>query len=182
MEFAQTLNELHASLMRCVAEKVPWSWVAAQASQILGDHSSGVSRAVVLAELEAAWHRHSSSEEQDATVQRTLGGFFQRGNTAPAPSALFALRIVGLEQLANTRVWVWRLSGQEPSSSSSSSKRQMAAFVHQRFYAMVESAEFEGFFAAGRAVFLAGLRCTQAGGGVLSGLGEAKEEGARRLL
>ncbi|KAJ1661861.1 hypothetical protein GGF38_003450, partial [Coemansia sp. RSA 25] len=60
--------------------------------------------------------------------------------------------------------------------------RQMAAFVHQRFYAMIESAEFEGFFAAGRAVFLAGLRCTQAGGGVLSGLGEAKEGGARRLL
>ncbi|KAJ2451971.1 hypothetical protein GGF42_004134 [Coemansia sp. RSA 2424] len=167
MEFAQTLNELHVSLARCVAEKVPWSWVAAQASHILGDHSSGVARAVVLAELEAAWHRQSSSEEQDAMVQRTLGGFFQRGNTAPAPSALFALRIVGLEQLANTRVWVWRLSGQEPSSSSSS--RQMAAFVHQQFYAMVESAEFEGFFAPGRAVFLAGLR-------------EAKEEGARLLL
>ncbi|KAJ2826969.1 hypothetical protein GGI24_002770 [Coemansia furcata] len=170
MEFGQTLSELRVELASCIGsdkiEGIPWSWVAAAVSRILSDHSSGVSRAVVLTELEAAWHRHTSSEEQDSAVQRTLGGFFLRGNTAPALASLFELRVVGLTQLPHTSIWMWQLAGSDSAPRKGmrppqhSSKRQMAAFVHQRFYAMLESAEFEAFFAASRAVYMAGLRTT----------------------
>ncbi|KAJ2746944.1 hypothetical protein GGI20_000931 [Coemansia sp. BCRC 34301] len=164
-EFGHTLDMLRGSLAHCVqavsADSIPWSWVAVTVSQILCEHSSGVTRAVVLAELEAAWHRHSSSsseQEQGDEVQRTLGGFFLRGNTAPGAETLFSLRVVGLEQLAGTCIWMWRLSG-----SASGVTRQMTAFVHQRFYPMIEAAEFDGFFGGsdgGRAAYLAGLRVT----------------------
>ncbi|KAJ2058264.1 hypothetical protein GGI08_003465 [Coemansia sp. S2] len=169
MEFGQTLNELRVELANCIgadkAEGIPWSWVATTVSRILSDHSSGVSRAVVLAELESAWHQYTSSEEQDSAVQRTLGGFFHRGNTAPALTALFELRIVALEQLAHTSIWMWRLSGSDTAPKGMlpprhSASKQMSAFVHQRFYPMIESAEFEGFFGGRRALYLAGLRGT----------------------
>ncbi|KAJ2735890.1 hypothetical protein IW152_001188 [Coemansia sp. BCRC 34962] len=165
MGFEQTLNELQAELATCIQsdkESIPWSWLATAVSLILSDHSSGVSRPVVLAELEYAWHRYSSSEEQDSAVQRTLGGFFLRGNTVPGPAALFELRIIALEQLAHTSIWMWRLSGSDSAPKGmkpprSSSTKQMSAFVHQRFYPMIESAEFEGFFAGKRALYLTGL-------------------------
>ncbi|KAJ2873638.1 hypothetical protein GGH93_003077 [Coemansia aciculifera] len=169
MEFGQTLNELRAELANCIGadkvEGIPWSWVATAVSRILSDHSSGVSRAVVLAELESAWHQYTSSEEQDSAAQRTLGGFFHRGNTAPALTTLFELRIVALEQLAHTSIWMWRLSGSDSAPKGMrpprhSASKQMSAFVHQRFYPMIESAEFEGFFDGNRALYLAGLRGT----------------------
>ncbi|KAJ2883083.1 hypothetical protein IWW38_005588, partial [Coemansia aciculifera] len=158
---ATTLNELHASLVKCVrAERVPWSWVASTVGQILEEHSSGVSRAVVLAELESAWHKHTSSssggDEHDGDVQRTLCGFFLRGNTAPQPSTVFSVQITKLEQVPGTSFWMWHLSD---------NRRRMAAFVHSRFYPMIESREFEGFFAAatGRQAYLAGLECARGG-------------------
>ncbi|KAJ2031541.1 hypothetical protein IWW57_000664 [Coemansia sp. S610] len=169
MGFEQTLNELQAELATCIQsdnkESIPWSWLATTVSMILSDHSSGVSRPVVLAELEYAWHRYSSSEEQDSAVQRTLGGFFHRNNTAPGLAALFELRIAALEQLAHTSIWMWRLSGSDSAPKGMkpprhSSTKQMSAFVHQRFYPMIESAEFEGFFSDKRVLYLTGLRGT----------------------
>ncbi|KAJ2809279.1 hypothetical protein H4S07_003238, partial [Coemansia furcata] len=76
------------------------------------------------------------------------------------------LRVVGLTQLPHTSIWMWQLAGSDSAPRKGmrppqhSAKRQMAAFVHQRFYAMIESAEFEAFFAASRAVYVAGLRTT----------------------
>ncbi|KAJ1995319.1 hypothetical protein H4R26_006258, partial [Coemansia thaxteri] len=48
--------------------------------------------------------------------------------------------------------------------------KHMDAFVHPRFYAMIESAEFEGFFGGGRRLYTTGLRataCEEEGGAVV---------------
>ncbi|KAJ2469745.1 hypothetical protein EV174_006202, partial [Coemansia sp. RSA 2320] len=118
MEFEQTLEGLRAELARCARaaskDDIPWSWVAVTVSQILGDHSSGVSRAVVMTELEAKWQQTSLSAEADDTeVQRTLGAFFHRGTTAQAVETLRELRIAAMEKLAKTNIWMWRLAGLE---------------------------------------------------------------------
>ncbi|KAI8329451.1 hypothetical protein BC941DRAFT_442835 [Chlamydoabsidia padenii] len=70
MSFNQTVNRLHTSLTQIFQQNpeyaeryqdsppITWSWVAIQTAQLMGAYPSGLTIAIVLAELETLWERH----------------------------------------------------------------------------------------------------------------------------
>ncbi|KAJ1903681.1 hypothetical protein LPJ81_002929 [Coemansia sp. IMI 209127] len=53
----------------------------------MGEHSSGLSRTVLLTELEAKWHREASGEVLHTEAQRTVGPFYHR-ESKPSPETI----------------------------------------------------------------------------------------------
>ncbi|KAJ2823132.1 hypothetical protein IWW50_003912 [Coemansia erecta] len=82
-----------------------------------------------------------------------------------------------MQTISGTGIWLWQMSGApEPldaggSKSGDGMKRkrsadmQMDAFVHQRYYPMIEAHEFAGFFANARTLFATNLWMADRGGG-----------------
>ncbi|KAJ2866260.1 hypothetical protein FB639_005036, partial [Coemansia asiatica] len=68
MDFEQTLDGLREELFSIVRpdkrDDISWSWLATAACRIIGEHSTGVSRTILLTELERQWHALSSSDVQ----------------------------------------------------------------------------------------------------------------------
>ncbi|KAJ2370548.1 hypothetical protein IW150_004911, partial [Coemansia sp. RSA 2607] len=179
MDILQTIDELRSELVQTVragsSDEIPWSWVAKATSQILHDHSTGVSRTVLLTELESQWHGSSTSNLHPGVV-RTVGPFFHNAGTAPPPaSTVFGLRITGTRKLENTDFWIWQVCGApEPENTGATGVKElkkrntvdkhMDFFVHQRYYPMLSAFEFEGFFNNSRTMLATGLATADRGG------------------
>ncbi|KAJ2553326.1 hypothetical protein EV175_002983 [Coemansia sp. RSA 1933] len=182
MEFQSTVISLRDELSTCAgvsdANEIPWCWLAINATKVMGDHSSGLSRTVLLTELEAKWHREASDESLHAEIKRTVGPFYHR-ESKPSPEAMFGLKIDGMWSIPGSGIWLWRLSGApDPVSSGgpvstgnrslkarNTADMQIDAFIHQRYYPMIEAIEFSGFFSRKRTLFATGLSVADRGGG-----------------
>ncbi|KAJ2842700.1 hypothetical protein IWW36_005812, partial [Coemansia brasiliensis] len=172
MEFHSLVETMRQELATCAqtnsAEDIPWGWVAAAVAELLSENSSGVSRAVLLTELEAQWHKVAMGEVMQYETLYSLAPFFSR-SIKPPPSTVFGLKIDGIKTIPNTQIWLWRVSGApEPADSNNGAANdtgkqqrnadaQMDAFVHQRFYPMIEACEFSGFFDNARTLFATNL-------------------------
>ncbi|KAJ2161302.1 hypothetical protein GGF46_001563 [Coemansia sp. RSA 552] len=183
MEFDATVQSLRKELAACAqsgnASDIPWSWVATALSRILADHSSGASRTVVLAELEVQWYNIASSDLVEAETNRSLAPFFDR-TREPLPTWVFNLKIDDMLAIPGTDIWLWKVSGApaplnpmgsaaeqprgKPSEQLLADKRA-DAFIHQRYYPMIEAHEFSGFFSRMRTLLATNLMMTDRGGG-----------------
>ncbi|KAI8318209.1 hypothetical protein GQ54DRAFT_300670 [Martensiomyces pterosporus] len=157
---------------------IPWSWVAATASQILQTHSAGLARTVLLAELESRWHQVASQEILHTETQRTIAPFLLRDNNPPPPTTVFNLRINHMTTIADTNIWLWKVAGApnhlnlgEAKNGASAPRRRQTAdkqldmFVHQRYYPMIDATEFSGFFSHQRTFYVTGLAMADRAGG-----------------
>ncbi|KAJ2705473.1 hypothetical protein H4R19_005120, partial [Coemansia spiralis] len=181
MDFEATVETLRQELATYVRadgpDGIPWNWMATALAAALGDHSSGLSRAVLLAELEAQRHQIESGLVLQEETHRTLAPLLSRG-AKPLQDTVFHLLVSGMDRIPGTGIWLWRVTGapdpadtgaaagrrEGPGSRQLRPEAQADAFVHQRYYPMVEAAEFEGFFARGRTLFATGLRMVDRGG------------------
>ncbi|KAJ1731244.1 hypothetical protein LPJ61_002628 [Coemansia biformis] len=186
MDFEQSVEALRRDLATYVRadgpDGIPWNWLAAALSTVLSDHSSGISRAVLLAELEAQWYRIESGQVLQEETHRTLAPLLSRG-AKPAQDAVFNLLISGMERIPETGIWLWRVTGAPgppdtgvpPGSRdglgqrSARTEAHLDAFVHQRYYPMIEATEFEGFFDRKRTLYVTNLRMADRGGSGGSG-------------
>ncbi|KAJ1899318.1 hypothetical protein LPJ66_002190 [Kickxella alabastrina] len=181
MNFEQTLSSLREELSNTVqasdCSEIPWSWIATFSSRTLAEHSTGLSRAVLLAELEAQWHRFSSSEAMHTGVHRSLGILFSRHGNPPLTTC-YCLKIDDMRTIDNTNIWLWELSGApDPLDAGISGnglkglkKRNTAdtrvgAIIHWRYYPMIEGAEFAGFFGRNRTLMVTTLVLADRGNG-----------------
>ncbi|KAJ2783717.1 hypothetical protein H4R18_001555 [Coemansia javaensis] len=179
MEFGGAVEALRRELAAYVgadgADGIPWNWMAVALARALGEHGSGMARAVALAELETQWHQIASGQVLQEETHRTVAPFFSRG-AKPPHDAVFGLEIASMAQIPGTGIWLWRVTGApDPpgaceNGAARSGRRRHAethtdAFVHQRYYPMIEAAEFEGFFARRRTLFATNLRMADRGGG-----------------
>ncbi|KAJ2647200.1 hypothetical protein IWW40_004882 [Coemansia sp. RSA 1250] len=180
MEFYSLVEAMRRELAVCVrtssAEDIPWGWVGAAVAELLSENSSGISRAVLLTELEAQWHKVAMGEVMQYETLYSLAPFFNC-SIKPPPSTVFGLKIDGTKTIPNTQIWLWRVSGApEPTDVSNAAAKntnkrrrdadmQMDAFVHQRFYPMIEAREFSGFFDNTRTLFATNLWMADRGGG-----------------
>ncbi|KAJ2856921.1 hypothetical protein GGI22_003657 [Coemansia erecta] len=183
MDFQSIVSSLRKELSTCAgvsdASEIPWCWLAINATRIMGEHSSGLSRTVLLTELEAKWHREASGEVIHTEAQRTVGPFYHRGSK-PSPETMFILKIDGMWSIPGSRIWFWKLSGApdpadasgpiaagcRPLKARKTADKQLDAFVHQRYYPMIEAMEFAGFFSCKRTLHATGLSVADRGGGV----------------
>ncbi|KAJ2857245.1 hypothetical protein J3B02_001132 [Coemansia erecta] len=180
MDFEQTLDGLREELFSIVRpdkrDDISWSWLATAACRIIGEHSTGVSRTILLTELERQWHALSSSDVQHTEVQRTVGPFYHRAGNPPS-TTVFGLKVDNMRTITGTQIWLWTVSGApSPSSGNATAggaggvrKRnttdmQIDFFVHQRYYAVVCGAEFEGFFSETRTLLATSLWMSDRGG------------------
>ncbi|KAJ2776507.1 hypothetical protein GGI15_004823, partial [Coemansia interrupta] len=184
MDIQQTIDELRAELAQTVQaasrDEISWGWVAKAVAKILHDHSTGVSRTVLLTELESQWYAEASSDLYQPGVVRTVGPFFHNaGSTAPPESTVFGLKINNTWKLEHTDFWIWQVSGApDPENAGNSAAgardikkrntadKQADFFVHQRYYPMLSAREFEGFFSNMRTMLATRLSIADRGGGI----------------
>ncbi|KAJ2590978.1 hypothetical protein H4R99_006917 [Coemansia sp. RSA 1722] len=178
MDFEQTLDslrdELHSIVRAERRDDISWNWLATAACGIIGEHSTGVSRAILMTELESQWHALSSSEVLNAEVHRTVGYFYSRVGNPPS-TAVFELKIDGMRTIAGTQIWLWTVSGApEPggiaAAAGTARKRntgdmQIDFFAHQRYYPLIGGAEFQDFFSQTRTLLATALWKSDRGGG-----------------
>ncbi|KAJ2738945.1 hypothetical protein H4R23_000799 [Coemansia sp. Cherry 401B] len=180
MEFDETVAALRTELAACTrassADDIPWNWVATAMARLLSEHGSGVSRTVLLSELEIQWYQLSMGEVLQIETLRTVAPFFNR-SVKPPPATVFGLRIDGMQTISGTGIWLWRVSGApEPLDAGGtkgsegfrrkqSADMQVDAFVHQRYYPMIEANEFGGFFGRMRTLLATNLWMADRGGG-----------------
>ncbi|KAJ2798627.1 hypothetical protein H4R20_004752, partial [Coemansia guatemalensis] len=180
MEFDGLLQSLRKELAACAclasADEIPWSWAATAVGNILLEHASGVSRTVLLTELEEQWHRVVSGQVLQADTHRTVEPFLARAVRLP-PDSVFGLMINKIETIPGTKIWIWRVAGapapldvaardKEGRTRRGLVETQLEAFVHQRYYPLIEATEFDGFFSSKRTVLATGLRVADRGSGV----------------
>ncbi|KAJ2836627.1 hypothetical protein J3B01_002698 [Coemansia erecta] len=180
MEFDKTVESMRKELAVCTqtrsSDDIPWSWVATTMARLLSEHSSGISRTVLLTELEAQWHQIAMGEVLQIETLRTVAPFFNR-IIKPPQSTVFGLKIDSMQPIPGTGIWVWRVSGAPEPLDAGGAKNadghqrkrraetQMDAFVHQRYYPMIEAHEFSGFFTSARTIFATSLWMADRGGG-----------------
>ncbi|KAJ2767853.1 hypothetical protein IWQ56_003166, partial [Coemansia nantahalensis] len=182
MDFEGAVEALRQELAEYVRadapDGIPWSWMATALSAALSDHCSGLSRAVLLAELEAQRHQIESGQVLQEETHRSLAPLLSRG-AKPPQDTVFHLLISGMSRIPGTGIWLWQVTGapdppeagaaatggrEGPRPRQQRHEAQADAFVHQRYYPMVEAAEFKGFFAQRRTLFATDLRVVDRGG------------------
>ncbi|KAJ2724194.1 hypothetical protein GGI07_002148 [Coemansia sp. Benny D115] len=180
MEFQQTLDSLIDELASTVGvsrrDKIPWNWVATRSSRLMTENSTGVSRTVLMTELEAQWHRLASSDVQQSEIQRTVAPFYNRTDNPP-PTTIFGLLVDRMHTIPNTRIWLWTVSGAPDPLRTGEQKEglrgpnrrdtadmQIDMFVHQRYYPMIDGSEFAGFFNQHRTILATTLWMSDRGG------------------
>ncbi|KAJ1827685.1 hypothetical protein LPJ56_001533 [Coemansia sp. RSA 2599] len=180
MDFEQTLGSLREDLYSIVRpgrrDDISWNWLATAACRVIGEHSTGVSRAILLTELESQWHALSSSEVLQTEVQRTVGPFFNRTGKPPS-TTVFGLKVDNMRTIQGTQIWLWTVSGapdprsaRPPKAGASAGRKRNTAdmqtdfFVHQRYYPLIGGAEFQGFFSKTRTLLATALLMSDRGG------------------
>ncbi|KAI9505570.1 hypothetical protein BX070DRAFT_232733 [Coemansia spiralis] len=181
MDFQDTVLSLREELAKCVkastTSEISWSWITTIASRILTDHCSGLSRTVLLTELELQWHHLNSNDVMHIETHRTVGPFFHRDGKPPQ-KAVFGLKIDSMYTIPGTGIWLWRVSGapspldvgglfdgnERPKQRQNTADMQIDAFVHQRYYPMIEAVEFSGFFSRMRTLYATSLSLADRGG------------------
>ncbi|KAJ2660158.1 hypothetical protein IWW48_003105 [Coemansia sp. RSA 1200] len=170
-------DELGACIGVSDVSEIPWCWLTVAASKIMSEHSSGLSRTVLLTELEAKWHHESSREILHTDIHRTVGPFFHR-EPKPSQELVFGLEIDNTWTIPGTEIWLWTLSGApDPAEvggavaggsrrpkARNTADMQIDAFIHQRYYPIIEATEFSGFFSHRRTLYMTGLSAADRGG------------------
>ncbi|KAJ2090877.1 hypothetical protein IW138_002280 [Coemansia sp. RSA 986] len=144
----------------------------------MSEHCSSLSRTVLLTELEAQWHREALEEAMHTEIRRTVGPFYHR-ESKPSLEDVFGLKIDDMWTIPGSGIWLWKLSGapdpsdggplahgNRPMKVRNTADIQIDAFIHQRYYPMIEALEFSGFFSRKRTLYATGLSIADRGGGI----------------
>ncbi|PIA14934.1 hypothetical protein COEREDRAFT_88258 [Coemansia reversa NRRL 1564] len=118
----------------------------------------------------------ASGQVMQSDTHRTVEPFLARGVRLP-PDSVFGLIINKIETIPGTKIWIWRVAGapapldvaargKDGRSRRTLAEAQLEAFVHQRYYPLIEATEFDGFFSNKRTVLATDLRVADRGGGV----------------
>ncbi|RKP40198.1 hypothetical protein BJ085DRAFT_37628 [Dimargaris cristalligena] len=112
----------------------PWGWLATTLLDILDEYPSGLTFAIIVAELNSRWSESKDNLEADASKKFTAMAALIDGHSTS--QSLFEMSVVDAHLLPNTQVWFLRL--QETDSAHS----VIQAYLHQKFYVLTTAAGF----------------------------------------
>ncbi|KAI9324083.1 hypothetical protein DFJ73DRAFT_260218 [Zopfochytrium polystomum] len=125
---------------------VPWDWVASKLLDLFYEFPSGVTRAVLVSELEWRWHlRRSGGDARIVESQR----YTTRARLKSSPTGLIEANLISITTIADTGVRVATLTN---GSSTDTSERSssLEAIVHPKFCRFIDEGIYQNLFRGNR--------------------------------
>ncbi|KAJ1978108.1 hypothetical protein H4R34_003328 [Dimargaris verticillata] len=150
---------------------VPWGWVATVLLDVLDEYPSGLTRSIILTELEG--RREDAGDDQYYGLSKRYSTVESLIDNSATPQSVFEMQVVAARVLPNTQIWVLGLQGSRGSTkgelssvthSVNGTMHTLELYLHQKFYFLTTDSSYRLVLQCPRTVRFSGARIVQSAG------------------